>query len=116
MQNSQHRELLKKALTQAVENGDTIIYSWPNEEEFKLWENKLDHPEWFPTINAIICNEKLRTGLKISWNGFPGPHLFVGTVQCLSTDANFEDFADSCESRGHHGPVTLVPSHKTIHP
>ena len=111
-----YRNLLKEAIAQAVENGDTIIYSWPDEEEFKKWEKKLDDPEWFPTINAIIVHEKLRAGLKISWNGFPGPNLFVGTVQRLSKEENFEDFVYSCNSRNHRGPITLVPSHKTFYP
>ena len=116
MKKTQYRELLNKALTQAVENGDTIIYSWPNEEEFRKWENKLSEPEWFPTVNAIINNEKLRAGIKISWCGFPGPHLFVGTVKTLQNEKSFEEFADCCEWRSHSGPVTLVPSNVTIYP
>lgn len=116
MKNAQYRELLKKAYDKAVENGDTIIYSWPNQEEFHTWENKLDTTEWFPTINAIISNEKLRAGLKISWNGFPGPRLYVATIERLHDANSFDDFADYCGWASHSGPVTLVPSMITIYP
>lgn len=116
MKNVQYRELLKKAFDEAQKNGDTIIYSWPNYEEYKKWEFCMNTSEWFPTINAIINNEKLRAGLKISWNGFPGPRLYVATVKRLQEPNGFNDFADYCMYADHHGPVTLVPSLLTIHP
>lgn len=105
--------LLRNALNEALEKGQTGLLLWPTWNQWDDLSLEIQHgnDHYKFLLSQVAKNEEAT--LSITWNGLTMPGIYVVPVDKLhNSEEFFNHVLELCKKNRYSGPVTLLPSNQ----